>query len=297
MRISEFTNGKAEARFRTAYERALTQLWPGPRTALDVPTRFGTTRVQRTGPTQPAGPADRPPVVLLPGSGGNALMWHAYVEHLAEHHPVIAVDTVGEPGASAQTAPIRDGHDAADWLEELLTALDAPTAHLVGCSYGGWIALHHQLRHPGRTATLTLVDPAGLADVRRLRFYTWLILGGLAALAPRPLRPRLARAVGNSAVLETELMALMRASTGFRRRLPLATTLGDAELARLDAPAHFLLGERSALHDATAVAERLHRLTPAARVTIVPGGGHSLTADDPAAVLDGILTMTSSQVS
>ncbi|MBD0694221.1 alpha/beta fold hydrolase [Streptomyces sp. CBMA123] len=290
MRISEFTNAKAEARFRTAYERALTQLWPGPRTALDVPTGFGTTRVQRTGP------APGRPIVLLPGSGGNALMWHAYIERLAAHHPVIAVDTIGEPGASVQTAPIKDGQDAADWLEELLTALDVPTAHLVGCSYGGWIALHHQLRHPGRTATLTLVDPAGLADVGR-RFYTWIILGGLAALAPRALRPRLARAVGNSAILEAELMTLMRASTGFRRRLPLAAPLDDPELARLSAPALFLLGERSALHDARAVAERLHRLVPAARVGIVPGAGHSLTTDDPAAVLDGILTMASSQAS
>ncbi|MEV7600136.1 alpha/beta fold hydrolase [Kitasatospora sp. NPDC089797] len=288
MRISEFTDGTAEARFRTAYEHALSRLWPGPRTALDVPTRFGTTRVQRTGP------AHGRPVVLLPGSGGNALMWHAYVERLAEHHPVIAVDTVGEPGASVQTAPIGDGDDAADWLEELLAALDVPAAHVVGCSYGGWIALRHQIRHPGRTTGLTLVDPAGLADVGR-RFYAWIILGGLAALAPRALRPRLARAVGNSAVLETELMTLMRASTGFRRRLPPATTLDDVELGRLSTPALFLLGERSALHDARAVSERLHRLVPTARVEVVPGAGHALPTDDPAAVLAGILSMQTAQ--
>ncbi|MFJ9769632.1 alpha/beta fold hydrolase [Kitasatospora sp. NPDC101157] len=290
MRISEFRNGKAEARFRTAYERALTELWPGPRTALDVPTRFGTTRVHR------AGPAHGQPIVLLAGSGGNALMWHAYVERLAERHPVLAVDTVGEPGASVQTAPILDGHDAADWLEDLLAALDVPAAHLVGCSYGGWIALHHQIRHPGRTAALTLVDPAGLADAGR-RFYTWLVLGGLAALAPRPLRPRLARAVGNSAVLETELMALMRASTGFRRRLPLADTLDDGQLRRLSAPTLFLLGERSALNDARTVPERLRRLVPAARVEVVPGAGHALPTDDPAAVLAGILSAASPRTS
>ncbi|WBP87481.1 alpha/beta fold hydrolase [Kitasatospora cathayae] len=288
MRISEFKNGKAESRFRTAYEHALTQLWPGPRTPLDVPTRFGTTRVHRTGPDHGQ------PIVLLPGSGGNALMWHAYIERLAAHHPVLAVDTVGEPGASVQSAPISDGHDAADWLEELLAALDVPAAHLVGCSYGGWIALHHQIRHPGRTAALTLVDPAGLADVGR-RFYTWLILGGLAALAPRPLRPRLAKAVDNSAILDTELMVLMRASMGFRRRLPPATTLGDEQLSRLSTPALFLLGERSALHDATAVSERLHRLAPAARVEVVPGAGHALPTDDPAAVLAGILGMAAQQ--
>ncbi|MET8624846.1 alpha/beta fold hydrolase [Kitasatospora sp. NPDC004669] len=290
MRISEFKNGKAEARYRAAYERAVTQLWPGPRTSLDVPTGFGTTRVHRTGP------AHGQPIVLLPGSGGNALMWHSYIEPLAARHPVIAVDTVGEPGASVQTAPINGGHDAADWLEELLAALDVPAAHVVGCSYGGWIALHHQIRHPGRTAGLTLVDSAGLGDLSR-GFYRWLILGGLATMAPRALRPRLARAVGNSAILETELMALMRASMGFRRRLPLAATLGDGELGRLSAPVFALLGERSTLHDSRAVSERLHRLVPAVRVEIVPDAGHSLPTDDPAAVLNGILSMVARQVS
>ncbi|MFI8457593.1 alpha/beta fold hydrolase [Kitasatospora sp. NPDC085464] len=290
MRISEFSNGKAEARFRTAYKRALTRLWPGPRTSLDVPTGFGTTRVHRTGP------AEGQPIVLLPGSGGNALMWHGHLDDLARRHPVIAVDTVGEPGASVQSAPVRDGRDAAAWLEDLLAGLDLPAVHLVGCSYGGWIALNHRIHHPGRTATLTLVDPAGLADPGR-RFYAWLIAGGLAALAPRPLRPRLAALVGNSAILETELMALMRASLGFRRRLPPATTLTDEELGRRHGPAHFLLGERSALHDAREAAARLHRLVPDARVTLVPGAGHALPTDDPAAVLAGILSTAAGQAS
>ncbi|MFJ9692701.1 alpha/beta fold hydrolase [Kitasatospora sp. NPDC101183] len=283
MRISEFKNGKAEARYRTAYERALTRLLPDDRTTHDVPTGYGTTRAYQLGP------ATGQPIVLLPGSGGNALMWHAYLAPLAERHPVLAVDTVGEPGASVQSAPVKDGRDAADWLEELLAALDVTGAHLVGCSYGGWIALHHRLRHPGRTARLTLVDSAGLADLAK-GFYRWIILGGLAALAPRPLRPSLARKLGNSAILDEELMSLLRASTGFRRRLPLATTLTDEDLRSLSTPTLALLGERSALHDAAGTAERLHRLAPGVTVRTVPGAGHSLTTDAPQDVLEAILT-------
>ncbi|KJS63436.1 alpha/beta fold hydrolase [Streptomyces rubellomurinus] len=290
MRISEFRNSKAEARYRTAYERALARLWRGERTSVDITTGFGTTRVHR------AGTAHGEPIVLLPGSGGNSLMWHAYIEPLAARHPVIAVDTLGEPGAGVQTSPVRDAHDAADWLEELLAALDVPAAHLVGCSYGGWIALHHQIRHPGRTATLTLVDSAGLADLRP-GFYRWLVLGGMAAMAPRRLRHRLARRLGNSALLDDELMTLLRASTGFRRRLPLATTLTDDELRAVSAPVLALLGERSALHDAPSTAERLHRLLPAAEIHTVPGAGHSLTTDDPAAVLAAVLSAASRRAS
>ncbi|MFG3053562.1 alpha/beta fold hydrolase [Kitasatospora sp. NPDC048239] len=282
MRISQFKNDRAQDRFRTAYERTLAQLWPGRRTVLDLPTAFGTTRVYRTGP--PSGE----PIVLLPGSGGNALMWYRYIDRLSRHRPVIAVDTVGEPGASVQSAPIGDGRDGAAWLDELLAALEVPAAHLVGCSYGGWLALNHQIHHPGRTASLTLLDPAGFAGFGP-RFYAWLIAGGLAAAAPRPLRPRLARLVGNSTILESELMGLMRASMGFRRALPVPPVFSDEELRALSAPSLFLLGARSTLHDPREVADRLGRLVPSARVEIVPDAGHALPTDQPDLVADRIL--------
>ncbi|WP_030245659.1 alpha/beta fold hydrolase [Streptomyces sp. NRRL S-350] len=287
MRISQFKNDQARDRFRAAYERTLEQLWPGPRTTLDLPTTFGTTRVYRTGPS------NGEPIVLLPGSGGNALMWHRYIDVLSRHRPVIAVDTIGEPGASVQTAPIGDGRDGAAWLDELLAALKTPPAHVVGCSYGGWLALHHQIHHPGRTVSLTLLDPAGFADFGP-RFYAWLIAGGLASAAPRPLRPRLARLVGNSAILETELMSLMRASMGFRRALPVPPVFSDEELHRLQVPALFLLGARSAMHNSREVADRLGRLAPSTRVEIVPGAGHALPTDQPDLVIDRVLHITGS---
>ncbi|MFD0274054.1 alpha/beta fold hydrolase [Kitasatospora sp. NPDC127111] len=282
MRIGEFKNDQARDRFRAAYQQTLAELWPGPRATLDLPTAFGTTRVYRTGPQ------NGEPIVLLPGSGGNALMWHRYIDTLARHRPVIAVDTVGEPGASVQTAPIRDGRDGASWLDEVLAALEVTAAQVVGCSYGGWLAINHQIHRPGRAASLTLVDPAGFADVGP-RFYAWLIAGGLAAAAPRPLRPRLARLVGNSAILESELMGLMRASMGFRRALPVPPVLTDEELRRLRVPSLFLLGARSAMHDPHTVADRLGRLAPSARVEIVPGAGHALPTDKPELVAERIL--------
>jgi pimeloyl-ACP methyl ester carboxylesterase len=282
MTVSEFKNAQASDRFRTVYEQLLDKLWPASRMVLDVPTRFGTTRVVRTGSE------DGTPIVLLPASGGNTLMWHRYVEALSREHAVYAVDTVGEPGGSVQTAPIADGGDAAAWLEEVLTGLDVTDAHLVGVSYGGWIALKHQILHPGRAARLTLVDPAGFEEVG-WRFYRWVIFGGLAGLAPRPLRPWLSRRVHNSAILDRDLMTLMRASVGFRRRLPKTDVFTDEELRGIQVPAQFLLGERSAIHHAAQVAERLGRLIPAARVEVVAGTGHALSTDDPDLVANRIL--------
>ncbi|WAL74939.1 alpha/beta fold hydrolase [Kitasatospora sp. YST-16] len=287
MRISAFKNPRSADRFRAAYDRALAALWPGPHTPHDLPTAYGTTRVLQAGLDADA--ATGRSIVLLPGSGGNALMWHHQLDRLARHHRVFAVDPVGEPGASTQSAPIADGRDAARWLEQVLAGLDLADAHLVGCSYGGWVALQHRLHHPGRSGALTLLDPAGFNGFGP-RFYAWLIAGGLAASAPRALRPRLARAVGNSAVLEEELMGLGRAALGFRRALPVPPVLTDGELRRIGgSSALFLFGARSALHDARAVAERIGRVLPAARVEVVPGAGHSLPMDRPGLVAERIL--------
>ncbi|MER5555176.1 alpha/beta hydrolase [Streptomyces sp. NPDC002793] len=282
MSIGEFRNVKARERFHAVYGRLLDQLWSAPRDTIDLPTSFGTTRVHRAGPPGPD------PVVLLPGANGNSLMWHRYIAPLARHRTVIAVDTVGEPGASVQRAPLTGAEDGARWLEEVLAGTEATAAHLVGCSYGGWLALGHQIHRPGRTAALTLLEPAGFADPGR-RFYAWLIAGGLAGTAPRPLRPWLARRVGNSAILETELMELGRASIGFRRALPPARVFSDEELRRVRVPSLFLLGERSALHDPRQVAGRVRALVPAADVEIVPAATHALPTDDPELMVARIL--------
>ena len=280
MTMGQFRSDAARARFLGAYDRVLDQLWPGPRTAVDAPTTFGTTRVYRSG--------NGSPIVLLPGAGGSSLMWYRYVRALGHHHEVITVDPIGEPGASVQQAPVRDGHDGAAWLDELLTALDVTSAHVVGCSYGGWLALNHAIDTPGRIAALTLLDPAGFAHPGP-RFYRWMITGALAGLAPRPLRPRLARLVANHTVLESELMSLALPAAGYRRRLPPATLFTDDDLHRLRRPAQFLLGARSALHDSRQVADRLADRAPNALVEIVPGAGHALPMDQPDLVTDRIL--------
>ncbi|WP_207620750.1 hypothetical protein [Streptosporangium minutum] len=103
---------------------------------------------------------------------------------------------------------------------------------------------------------LTLVDPVGFAPLTG-RFYRWVIVGGLAALLPRALRHRVAGAVGNGALREDVLMKLMLAGRSFRRRLPVPPVYTDERVRELSVPVQVLLGARSAVHDAQAVAARL----------------------------------------
>jgi pimeloyl-ACP methyl ester carboxylesterase len=88
--------------------------------------------------------------------------------------------------------PIGNGLDLARWLGELLSALSVDRAHLVGCSYGGWLAVQHEIHSPGRATTITLLDPAGFGRLTG-RFLMWVIMGGLApgqVTKPLPQRQR-----------------------------------------------------------------------------------------------------------
>ena len=279
MGISAFTNDQARTRFLTAYEAAFNRLWPSGYETTDVATSFGTTRVYRSGP--PTGD----PFVLLPGAGGNALSWYPHVARLSGSRPVLAIDPIGEPGSSTQDTAIEDGRDLARWLDEVLSAVEVDRAHLIGCSYGGWVALQHALLARGRAATLTLLDPAGFGRVTP-RFLAWVIAGGLAGFAPAPVRRRLAGWLHNATLRDDDLMRLVRLVVAFRRRLPVPPTLSDDDLRRVDVPTLVLLGQRSQLYDARQVAERLRAVVPAARVEVVPGAGHDLPLYCPDLIAD-----------
>ncbi|WP_230686580.1 alpha/beta fold hydrolase [Catellatospora vulcania] len=278
-RISTFTSDNARMKFLAVYTRAFDRLWPADHRSLDIPTSFGNTRVYRSGRS------DGVPFVLLPGAGGNALGWHRHVARWGQVRPVIAIDPVGEPGHSTPDKAMSDGRDLAHWLDEVLAALDVDRAHLVGCSYGGWVALQHALHTPGRAATITLLDPAGFGRITK-RFLLWVVMGGLAGLTPRPLRRRAARWLRNATLLDDDLMGLALVSTSFRRRLPSPPPLTDEELRRVAVPTLALLGERSQMYDAAQVAARIRALMPAAHAEVVPGAGHDLQVHSPELVTE-----------
>ena len=254
----------AREKFMAAYERAFA-LWPQPCEEFDIKTATATTRVHAYRP-HPGGP----PVVLLTGAGFNASGWYPHVAALATHHPVYGVDMPGDPNPSVPRALMTPPAACAAWLDELLARLSDRPAHLVGFSYGGWVAMNQAIRAPGRVASITLLDPAGLTRLDA-RFWLWFSISGLASLTPMPPRRRLARWLDNPVMLDQELMTLMWAGIrGYRMEPKFPAILTDDELRAITVPALLITGARSAMLT-PAEARARGSLMPHAQVAIVPG--------------------------
>ena len=108
------------------------------------------------------------PLVLITGLGGQGRFWHGQRAWLAERFQVITFD---HPGIGASAAPAQPPTVAglAQLVVQLLDALGAERASIVGHSMGGAVAQVLRLDHQTRVERLVLSATWAAADdyVRR----------------------------------------------------------------------------------------------------------------------------------
>lgn len=270
--IGKFKSPEDRAAYAELYDAAMRQ-GPPPDKQLDIETTFGTTRVYRYGHV------DKRPIVLLPGLAGTAACWATLVADLSREHPVYTVDTMGEPGMSTQTAPLRDHADRARWLDETLCDLELTDVHLVGGSTGGFYALQQAIHAPTRLSSVTLVDgttvTAGFAP-------TVLGLGLLATVVNRdPLWRRFLTSSAGADVLNwPEVRLILAGIKHFRARLPPQVRPRADVVAAVELPMLALFAGRSTVHNATRAASRLRRLLPHAEIELWPETGHLMWLEE-----------------
>lgn len=152
-----YRSDEGRERIERLYERGVDSL----EVAVDetrVTTRYGETHVLTAGPT------GAPPVVVFHGGNVTNPLTLRWFQRLADDYRLIAPDTIGHPGLSAQTRLDPAGAEYAEWVVDALDALGVESAPMVGASYGAGIVLRTAAYAPDRVSKAALVVPAGLAS-------------------------------------------------------------------------------------------------------------------------------------
>ncbi len=270
----------ATAEFLAAYDRVLAQ-WPVAPEPVDVPSRFGTTRVNVVGPP------DAPALVLLPGGGATSTVWFATVGELARTRRVFAVDMIFDSGRSVYDGDKVAGRgDLMEWLSTTLDGLGVTSADLAGHSYGAWISLRYALHAPDRVRRLALLDPTKCFAGQRLGYA---LRGGRAIVAgPDVMRAFLAWETGGRAT-DPAWADLMCTKYGGRTSLVWPTRLRGSELRAVRVPVLVLVAARSRQHDPARLAANVRRLVPDARMVMLPDASHHTIPTEDAAAIDTAL--------
>ncbi|MFT3706036.1 MAG: alpha/beta hydrolase [Archangium sp.] len=155
--MSVFKNPEAKAAVVTWFERFRARI----STAVEsrrVTTKFGETHLLV------GGPVEAPPLVLLHGALASSA--HVLVElaPLLERFRVYAIDVIGQSSMSADVRMSAKNDDYGKWLDEVMQQLSLPRAHVVGVSFGGFVATRLAVVAPSRVVKLALLTPAGLVS-------------------------------------------------------------------------------------------------------------------------------------
>jgi len=102
------------------------------------------------------------PLLFLHGLGASHDMFQPQVQTFCTSHRVLCPDLRGSGLSGKLTGPTETVLDRqGDDIEALLDTLGIPHVVICGISYGGVLAFHYSLRHPGRLAGMVIVDSFG----------------------------------------------------------------------------------------------------------------------------------------
>ena len=227
------------------------------------------------------------PVVLIHGFSLDRRMWEPQIAPLEKRFRVIRYDLRGHGKSAAPDAPYAPVED----LASVLDALGLKRATLVGLSAGAELATDFAIAHPDRVTRLVLAAP-GLGGYKLTTPLTWMAPVFAAAGAGEPERAAALWAGTPIMALHTNTAAaaLVREIVSTNSRLwtyksnPAKPLDPPAihRLAEVRCPALILVGDQDLPHIKEVAGLLAGGIAGAKQVT-VPGAGHLINLDQPAA--------------
>jgi pimeloyl-ACP methyl ester carboxylesterase len=276
-----FKSADGYAAVMADYDRILSR-WTVPYESVVVSTRYGDTYVLVSGSV------DAPPLVLLHGAAVNAASWGLNVPTWSRDYRIYAPDVIGEGGRSAATRLRRDGIQETEWLHDVFDALNIESAHVVGISLGGWLALMFAAHASERVRRMVALCPASIVPLK----WGFIVRGLRASLRPSDQNVR--RVVHYMKARSTDFDDELLESVGLMFRhthlnLHRPRLLSDDELRRIHAPTLLLIGEREVICNPVKAIQRARRLIPNVCAEIVPATGHALNIEQAQMVNERVL--------
>jgi 3-oxoadipate enol-lactonase len=216
------------------------------------------------------------PLIILHGAESHKGQYEIFAPLLSPDVRVISYDQrdVGDAVSPDEDYSIKD---LADDCVRLMDALDIPTAHVMGISLGGVIALNVAMRHPERVHTLIVGAAPDLSHPNE--FLRSLVDASPSERESMMLDASMSPAGQKDEWLLTHLASLDRDPvTGQGSRRQAAMTTGDAfaELERIEAPTLILYGDSDPIAPAE-VGHRLNREVPNSEMIVLEGARHGLS--------------------
>ena len=234
--------------------------------------------------------AGQPALVFLHYFGGSVRTWQPVIARLAPQFRCLAIDLRG--WGDSEAAPT--GYavaDMADDVQGVLSALDLPRFVLIGHSMGGKAAQLLAARHLSGLERLLLIGPSPLspepmteadrAEMRAAWGHADAARKTLKTIAKLPLPEDWQQQVVEDNLRSARPAWEAWADLGSREDL-------SAQAAQITVPTAVLAGKQDPVLSPDVLTREVTQRIPGATQTLLPGAGHLMPLEAPAAVADWI---------
>lgn len=225
------------------------------------------------------------PLVLIPGFGAGLWIWYKQIPAFAEQFHTITFDPRGVARSEQRDEPLSI-RTIADDIAGLLDALGIDSAHILGASFGGFVAQEFALAYPAMTRSLILcctsfggphhVPPTpetlaaiastkGLNTQERVRENLLLAFSREYVERERAEVERVIELRAGNPVPEYVYLHQLQAAMAFN---------AEPSVARIEAPTLVITGDADIIvpHENS---RRLAARIPGAQLRIIEGGSHT----------------------